>query len=183
MAVEIERKFLVVGDEWREHVQRSQRLVQGYLTPGRSPSAAEAMDGRERPLADSPGAGCSVRVRTAGESAWLNVKSAVTGIERREYEYAIPLADAECMLEEFCAAVIKKIRHYVPCAGVMFEVDEFLGDNDGLVVAEIELQSVGEEFPRPAWLGREVSDRPRYYNLHLLQHPYSRWNARERAGD
>lgn len=166
MAVEIERKFLVVGDEWREHVQRSQRLVQGYLT-----------------LADSPGAACSVRVRTGGEAAWLNVKSAVTGIERREYEYAIPLADAECMLEEFCAAVIRKIRHYVTCAGVMFEVDEFLGDNDGLVVAEIELQSLDEEFPRPAWLGREVSDLPRYYNLHLLQYPYSRWNARERAGD
>ena len=183
MAVDIERKFLVVGNEWREHVQRSRRLVQGYLTPGRSPSASEAMDGREGPLADIPGAACSVRVRTDGEAAWLSVKSAVTGIERREYEYAIPLADAECMIEEFCAAVIRKIRHYVTCAGVMFEVDEFLGDNDGLVVAEIELQSIGEDFPRPAWLGREVSNLPRYYNFHLLQYPYSHWNARERAGD
>ncbi|HET7777067.1 MAG TPA: CYTH domain protein, partial [Rudaea sp.] len=94
-----------------------------------------------------------------------------------------PLPDAERMLAEFCPAKVEKIRHYVPVGDAMFEVDEFLGDNAGLVVAELELQSPTEEFPRPSWLGPEVSDRPRYYNVHLLHHPYSRWNARERAGD
>jgi len=177
MAVEIERKFLVVGDDWRAQTQRSQRLVQGYLT------RSEVSDGRERPLPDGARAACSVRVRIGGDRAWLNIKSAIAGIERREYEYVIPLTDAERMLAEFCPLVMEKIRHHVPFAGAMFEVDEFLGDNAGLIVAELELQSPTDEFPRPSWLGLEVSDRPRYYNVHLLQHPYSRWNARERAGD
>jgi len=88
MAVEIERKFLVVGDDWRAQTQRSQRLVQGYLT------RSEVSDGRERPLPDGARAACSVRVRIGGDRAWLNIKSAIAGIERREYEYAIPLTDA-----------------------------------------------------------------------------------------
>ena len=177
MAVEIERKFLVVGDDWRAQTQRSQRLVQGYLT------RSEVSDGQERPLPDGARAACSVRVRIGGDRAWLNIKSAIAGIERREYEYAIPPADAERMIAEFCPVVVEKIRHHVPAGRAMFEVDEFLGDNAGLVVAEVELQSPTEEFPRPPWLGLEVSDRLRYYNVHLLQYPYSRWNARERAGD
>jgi adenylate cyclase len=177
MGLEIERKFLVVGEDWRMHALRSQRLVQGYLT------RSDAANGRERPSLIPTGGACSVRVRIGGDSAWLNIKSAIAGIERREYEYAIPPADAEQILAEFCPVVVEKIRHYVPHAGVTFEVDEFLGDNAGLVVAELELQSPTDEFPRPSWLGLEVSDRPRYYNVHLLQHPYSRWNARERAGD
>ena len=178
MAVEIERKFLVVGEDWREQAQRSQRLVQGYLT-----TAGGGRGRSEKPQPDGEAAACSVRVRIGGERAWLNIKSAIAGIERREYEYAIPLLDAECMLDEFCPARVEKIRHYVPCADAMFEVDEFLGDNTGLVVAELELQSQADEFPRPSWLGLEVSDRPRYYNVNLLQHPYSSWNARERAGE
>jgi len=193
MATEIERKFLVVGDDWKTQTQRSQRLVQGYLTSGSSPSVPKAIDGREGPrpnAADgrerppSPaGARCSVRVRIGGDRAWLNIKSAIAGIERREYEYAIPPPDAQRMLAEFCPTVVEKIRHHVPFAGALFEVDEFLGDNAGLLVAELELQSPTDEYPRPPWLGPEVSDRPRYYNVNLLQHPYSRWNARERAGE
>jgi adenylate cyclase len=177
MAVEIERKFLVVGDDWREQAQRSQRLVQGYLT------AASGGRGSESVQPHGTQAACSVRVRIGGDSAWLNIKSAIAGIERREYEYAIPPTDAERILAEFCPARVEKIRHYVPFSEAMFEVDEFLGDNTGLVVAELELQSQTDEFPRPSWLGREVSDRPRYYNVNLLQHPYSSWNARERAGE
>jgi len=189
MAVEIERKFLVVGDDWRAQAQRSQRLVQGYLTTLGNVSGAQADESREgsaegvRRESGVPGPTCSVRVRAGGDGAWLNIKSAIAGIERREYEYAIPLTDAELMLAEFCPGKVEKVRHYVPMAGVMFEVDEFLGDNAGLVVAELELQSLADEFPRPPWLGLEVSDRPRYYNAHLLRHPYSRWNARERAGE
>jgi adenylate cyclase len=166
MAVEIERKFLVADDGWRAAVTRSQRLVQGYLT---------------RACADGPP--CSVRIRIGAEQAWLNIKSAVAGVERREYEYAIPRPDAEQMLAEFCNRVVEKIRHYVPHAGRTFEIDEFFGDNAGLVVVELELESADERFDRPHWLGREVSDKRRYYNLHLLDHPYSRWSAAERAGD
>ena len=124
-----------------------------------------------------------MRVRIAGDLAWLNIKSAMAGIERREYEYAIPAADAEHMLGEFCDGVVGKIRHYVPYRGWTFEVDEFLGDNAGLIVAEMELEAATEPFERPPWLGREVSDKPRYYNLHLLDHPYSRWSAAERDGE
>src|SRR5580765_7447987 len=117
MAVEIERKFLVASDDWRSQSQRSQRLVQGYLT-----------------APQSGGGACSVRVRIGGDRAWLNIKSAIAGIERREYEYAIPPADAEGMIAEFCPVVVEKIRHHVPAGRAMFEVDEFLGDNAGLVV-------------------------------------------------
>jgi adenylate cyclase len=167
MATEIERKFLLTSDAWRKAVGRSQRMKQGYLT-STGASARTA---------------CSVRVRIAGDMAWLNIKSAMAGIERREYEYAIPLVDAESMLGEFCDGVVGKIRHYVPYGGRIFEVDEFLGDNAGLIVAELELEAATAQFERPAWLGREVSDKPRYYNLHLLDHPYSHWSAAERDGE
>ncbi len=164
MPTEIERKFLVTDGGWRQSCTRSQRLVQGYLT---------------RPGA----AACSVRVRIGGDSAWLGIKSAVAGVERREYEYRIPPADAEAMLAEFCAGVVEKVRHHVDHGGRTFEIDEFFGDNAGLIVAELELETADAAFDRPEWLGREVSDKPRYYNLHLLEHPYSAWSAAERAGD
>jgi adenylate cyclase len=167
MATEIERKFLVAADDWRASVTRSQRMEQGYLT-----GAGAAND-----------VACSVRVRIAGDAAWLTIKSAIAGVERREYEYAVPIADAARMLAEFCAGVVEKIRHYVPLGGRTFEVDEFLGDNAGLIVAELELDAVDASFERPTWLGREVSAVPRYYNLHLLNHPYARWSARERSGE
>lgn len=163
MATEIERKFLVADAAWRASSTHSQRLVQGYLTRAT--------------------AACSVRVRIGGEAAWLSVKSAVPGVERREYEYAIPLADAEAMLAEFCSGTVEKVRHLVDHGGRVFEIDEFFGDNAGLIVAELELEAADAAFARPAWLGREVSDKPRYYNLHLLDHPYSAWTAAERAGD
>lgn len=168
MATEIERKFLLASDAWREAVERSQRMKQGYLTRAGGSAGIAA---------------CSVRLRIAGDLAWLNIKSAVAGIERREYEYAIPAADAEKMLGEFCDGVVEKIRHYVPYRGRLFEVDEFLDDNAGLIVAELELEAATEQIEGPPWLGREVSDKPRYYNLHLLEHPYSRWSAAEREGE
>lgn len=167
MATEIERKFLLHADDWRAAIARSQRLVQGYLTRNGGPG----------------GPACSVRVRIAENSAWLNIKSAIVGVERREYEYAIPAPDADQMLAEFCSGVIEKIRHYVPYAGRTFEVDEFFADNAGLIVAELELEAADARFERPSWLGREVSDVQRYYNLHLLDYPYSRWSAAERIGE
>ena len=120
--------------------------------------------------------------RISGELAWLNIKSATLGIERAEFEYPIPLEDAAQMLSTLCDGVLEKIRHYVTVDGVLFEVDEFLGENQGLVVAEVELPSVDSPFPRPAWLGREVSAQVRYYNVNLIEHPYSSWSDAEREG-
>jgi adenylate cyclase len=170
MGVEIERKFLVASDAWRAQVARAQRMSQGYLVDSALVQARQ-------------GVRCSLRVRIAGEQAWLNIKSADLGVARQEYDYAIPVADAERMLRDFCNGVVEKTRNYVPHAGLTFEVDEFHGDNAGLIVAELELESVDQKFDKPDWLGREVSGQLRYYNLNLLEHPYSRWNEIERAGD
>ena len=164
MPVEIERKFLVTGDAWRREVTRSEPMAQGYL-------------------AGPPSSRCSVRVRVAGDAAWLNIKSATLGVERDEYEYAIPLADAERMLATLCGARVEKIRHHVKAGDHLFEVDEFVGENAGLIVAEIELSHADEPFERPAWLGREVTPHARYYNVNLPGHPYSRWSEAERAPD
>lgn len=161
MATEIERKFLVVGDGWRQSVIRSVRYRQGYLASGES---------------------SSVRVRTSDDQAWLNIKGATVGVRRHEFEYPIPTADAEEMLEELCeGALIEKTRHYVEHAGQTWEIDVFEGDNEGLVVAEIELESESQPFSRPGWLGGEVSNDTRYYNVCLASHPFKRW-GRESSG-
>jgi adenylate cyclase len=162
MAVEIERKFLIVGDAWRRAVSRTQSMAQGYL-------------------AGPPASNCSVRVRVAGDEAFLNIKSVALGVERDEYEYAIPLADAERMLATLAGRRVEKNRHHVDVDGHLFEIDEFLGDNAGLIVAELELDRADAEFPRPSWLGAEVSHLPRYYNLNLATRPYLRWTDEERA--
>ncbi|MFC5741105.1 CYTH domain-containing protein [Dyella tabacisoli] len=166
MGIEIERKFLLQSDAWRSQVQHSERMVQGYLV-----GAQAVRDGT---------ASASVRVRRAGEQAWLNIKSATLGIQRDEYEYPVPLADAEAMLSSLCKGALEKIRHHVVVDGALFEIDEFLGDNQGLIVAEIELDAPDMSYPRPAWLGREVSTLPRYYNVNLSDHPYVRWTLAER---
>lgn len=162
MPIEIERKFLLASDGWRQVVSRSEAMVQGYL-------------------AGPPAARCSVRVRVAGEAAFLNIKSLGTAIRRDEYEYAIPVDEAHRMLETLAANVVAKRRHYVGCDGHTFEIDEFEGANAGLVIAEIELAHEDAAFPRPPWLGREVSHLPRYYNLNLAVRPYAGWSESERA--
>jgi adenylate cyclase len=164
MPVEIERKFLVIGDDWRRNVSRSERMAQGYL-------------------AGPPASRCSVRVRITGGVAHLNIKSATPGIERDEYEYEIPLADAERMLGTLAGALVEKTRHHVEVDGHRFEIDEFLGDNAGLAIAEIELDRPDADFPRPSWLGREVSHLARFYNHDLATHPYARWSEEERCPD
>jgi adenylate cyclase len=162
VATEIERKFLVSGDAWRSGVSRREAMAQGYLT-------------------GPPASRCSVRVRIAGGDAFLNIKSVALGIERDEYEYAIPHDDAERMLATLAGQRVEKVRYYVDVAGHRFEIDEFLGDNAGLIVAELELDRVDAEFPRPVWLGGEVSHLPRYYNLNLATYPFARWADDERA--
>jgi adenylate cyclase len=162
MPVEIERKFLVTSDGWRRDVSRSEPMAQGYL-------------------AGPPASRCSVRVRVAGDEAWLNITSLALGVQRDEYEYAIPRADAERMLATLCGERVEKIRHHVTVGDHLFEVDEFAGENAGLVVAEVELSHADEPFERPVWLGREVTPLARYYNVNLASHPYSRWSEVERA--
>ena len=169
MGTEIERKFLVASHAWRGAVARSSRMVQGYLVPA--------------PLVVSGAVKSSSRVRIAGAAAWINIKSSTLGVERQEYEYAIPVADAEAMIAQLCDGVVEKTRHYVASGNHEFEIDEFFGANDGLVVAEVELDAADEAFERPAWLGREVSHLPRYYNLNLIDRPYATWSAAEREGN
>lgn len=160
MALEIERKFLVVDDAWRSEVVRSLEMRQGYLT-------------REAGRA-------SVRVRMEGEEARLNIKAAVVGSARAEYDYAIPPADGREILDTLCVGRLEKLRHYVERDGVTWEIDEFLGDNAGLIVAEVELESTDQVFVRPPWLGRELTDDRRYYNHHLALHPYRTWSDAQR---
>ncbi len=155
MATEIERKFLLASDDWRLEVADSRVMVQGYLFS--DPAV-------------------SVRVRIAGDSAWLNIKSGTVGIRRLEYEYDVPLEDAEQILDSLCKPpVIRKTRHLVPVGEYVFEIDEFAAENAGLVVAEVELESEGADFPSPTWLGKEVSEDARYLNSNLAKAPFTTW--------
>jgi adenylate cyclase len=155
MATEIERKFLLVGEDWRALASGKVTMLQGYLTEIGSPA--------------------SVRVRVEGDQGRLNIKQAVVGAVRAEFEYPIPLDDARRMLATLCGRRVAKTRYLVPHAGHVWEVDEFEGDNAGLVVAEIELGRVDEPFELPAWLGQEVTDEARYYNHALAEHPFRTW--------
>lgn len=166
MGIEIERKFLVVGDAWRAQATRRQRMAQGYLN-----DAASVQAGTQQ---------VSVRVRIAGGQAALNLKSRELGASRQEFEYAIPLADAEALLALCVGGVVDKTRHYVEHGTHLWEIDEFHGDNAGLVVAEIELGSEAEAFDRPSWAGVEVTDQPRYYNLALAARPFAQWTDEEK---
>lgn len=159
MAREIERKFLLCGEGWRRLATRQRRMSQAYIASG------------ER---------LSVRVRICGEEAWLNIKSGGLTAARDEFEYAIPVADARALLARAPGPVIEKTRHYVPFEGFEWEIDEFLGANGGLVVAEIELDDERQPFPRPSWVGREVTAFERYYNVKLVEHPFSEWDDTER---
>lgn len=155
MPIEIERKFLLTNDDWREEVVRSSRIRQGYL--GKIDKA-------------------SVRIRVQGEKANINVKSATLGMRRMEYEYEIPLSEAEEMLDQLCEQPqVDKTRYIVERGQHVWEIDEFYGDNDGLLVAEVELGNENEHVEKPQWLGEEVTHDPRYYNVNLIRHPYKQW--------
>ncbi len=161
MPLEIERKFLVVDESWRKEADTGIGMRQGYLSRNDKNS---------------------VRVRIAGDKASLNIKSATPGCVRREYEYPIPVAEAEELLAGLCIdEIIEKTRYHVRVGEFVFEIDVFSGTNRGLVVAEIELEDLNQDFPRPAWLGREVSDEIRYYNSQLAHYPYREWTPAERG--
>lgn len=157
MGLEIERKFLINAETWRDDVVKRVHVRQGYLA------------NTER---------CSVRAREADERGFLNLKSMTLGMNRDEYEYEIPVDEARTILDTLCTGpLIEKVRHYVPYAGHTWEIDVFEGSNAGLVLAEVELASPDEAFVRPPWLGREVTDDIRYYNVTLVEHPYSEWQT------
>ncbi len=155
MAIETERKFLVKGD-FSPYVQSAKRISQGYI------------------CADQ---GRTVRIRIAGEEGFLTIKgpSDEKFWSRYEFEQKIPLADAEELMKLCISGIIDKVRHYIPFGQHIWEVDVFHGENEGLVVAEIELSSENETFERPDWLGTEVSLDRRYYNSMLSKAPYSQW--------
>jgi adenylate cyclase len=168
MTIEIERKFLVATDAWRDQAHAVVSMAQGYLN-----DVTALVEGGQR---------ASVRVRIAGEAGFLNLKSNRLGHTRQEFDYSIPVDDARALLALCVGGLVEKRRHLVRHAGHLWEVDEFLGDNAGLVVAEIELDDAGEAFERPSWLGREVTELPRYYNLSLASRSYARWSDVERDG-
>jgi adenylate cyclase len=154
MGVEIERKFLVVSDGWR-NLGEGVLYRQGYLA---------SRDG------------ITVRVRVAGETGYLTIKGATQGISRAEYEYSIPLADATELLDTLCdRPLIEKTRYRIHWEGVLWEVDEFRGANEGLILAEVELTDAEHLIHLPDWVGQDVSDDPRYFNVSLVQYPYREW--------
>jgi adenylate cyclase len=154
MAVEIERKFLVKDDTWRG-LGQGRHYRQGYLStePDRT-----------------------VRVRTVAGKGYLTIKGKTVNATRAEYEYVIPSRDAAAMLDGLCVRpLIEKTRYRIEYQGLVWEVDEFEGENAGLVIAEVELASESQVIPLPAWVGEEVTTDPRYYNANLIANPYSRW--------
>ena len=159
MGLEIERKYLVVG-EYKHLAHNSMHLIQGYIASGKR----------------------TVRVRVSDDGAWLTIKgpSLNGGLSRYEWEKEIDVKEAMELLQLAEGAVIDKVRYYVDYEGHTIEVDEFYGDNEGLVMAEIELQSEDERVVLPKWLGREVTGEKRFYNSHLRTHPYCEWLEEER---
>lgn len=154
MALEIERKFLPIDESWRDQVERSVAMHQAYLG----------------------GDGVSVRIRIAGDTALINIKQNRLGLAREEFEYPVPMADGLRMMELAGGGSVSKTRHYLRYGGLLWEIDEFSGANAGLIVAEVELESEHQSIERPDWVGREVTDEVRYYNVALAQYPFNSWN-------
>ncbi len=154
MATETERKFLVNADKWAEVIRDTHTIDQGYIV-----NRAKK----------------TVRVRTYDEKGFITIKGKTKGITRPEFEYEIPLQDAKYLLSNFCNATIKKLRHKVNYHNNLWEVDEFLGQNKGLLMAEIELTTEDQKFDSPGWLTEEVTHDERYYNAYLVRHPFTRW--------
>ncbi len=153
MGIEIERKFRVKKDTWRN--VKGTRYCQGYLNSA-----------KER----------NVRVRTMEDKAYLTIKGIAIGASRMEFEYEIPLQDANELLGICEKPLIEKTRYKVLEGGFIWEVDEFFRENQGLIVAEVELESEDQEFPKPDWVGEEVTGDPRYFNSNLIKNPYTNWS-------
>ncbi len=154
MGLEIERKFLLKNDDWRTLTQ-GKEYRQGYLSSV-----------KER----------TVRIRTIEDKGFLTIKGVSQGAARAEYEYIIPVDEAKAMLDTLCEKpLIEKKRFKIPYQGLIWEVDEFFGENEGLIVAEAELVSETQTFIKPEWIGEEVTYDSRYFNANLVHHPFSKW--------
>lgn len=154
MGHEIEKKFLVTNDDWRK-LGEGKDYCQGYLSSGSGPT---------------------LRIRTIGKRGIITVKGPTENGGRLEFEYDIPYADAKEMLAKLChKPLIEKTRYKIKQDNFIWEVDEFKGDNAGLIFAEIELESIDQHFDIPPWIGKEVTDDPRYYNANLVSNPFSKW--------
>lgn len=155
MNLEIERKFLVIGDKWRNLAQ-GVPYRQGYIAT----------------LENST----SVRVRVAGEQGYLTIKGKTENRGRAEFEYSIPLEDAQSLIDTVCdRPLIEKKRYKIPIGEMIWEIDEFAGDNEGLIIAEVELTDANQAIELPEWIGDEVTDDYRYYNVNLAKSPYKHW--------
>lgn len=154
MATEIERKFLVKNNTWKDLAKKKTKIQQAYLN----------LD-KER----------TVRIRIIGDEAFITVKGQNYGVVRKEFEYPIPIEDAEAMMLLCHKPFIEKIRYEIPLNNHIWEVDEFFGDNEGLIVAEIELNDENEAFEIPGFIGKEVSEDIKYFNASLIQLPFSKW--------
>lgn len=152
MAIEIERKFLVTSEDWK--IGPPTLFRQGYLSHDKHRT---------------------VRIRIAGDEAMITVKGLTVGMRRAEYEYSIPITDAEDMLNLCEAPLIEKNRWFIKVRNSLWEVDEFMGENQGLVVAEIELDDESQSFDMPPWAGKEITDDARYYNSNLSIRPFKSW--------
>jgi adenylate cyclase len=161
MSFEIERKFLVRGDDWRRLVSSETTIRQAYLSSsGKS----------------------STRVRIRGDgTATLTIKSRPADLRRLELEYPIPVLQAEALMQLREGSVIEKTRHTVPYGGLIWEIDVFSGENLGLIIAEVELGEVNQPIDMPPWIGREVTAQPQYYNSFLVQQPFSSWSMRAQS--
>lgn len=152
--IEIERRFLLCNDSWRKSVCETLLLQQGYLSVEKDRT---------------------IRVRISGNRAWLTLKGHLSPISRHEFEYEIPLNDAQTMLASMCPFKVEKQRHIVDYQGFTFEIDEFFGENAPLILCELELVSETAEYPRPDWLGEEITSDGRFSNAYLSKHPFSTW--------
>ncbi len=154
MSIEIERKFLITGSDWQQGPQPSQ-YRQGYI------------------FAEEKGV---VRVRIIDQKGYLAIKSAPVGLKRHEYEYEIPFSDANAMLDGLCENyIVEKMRYKLKYSDHIWEIDKFTGCNEGLIIAEIELSDENESFERPPWIGKEVTQDPKYHNSNLSKKPYCQW--------
>ena len=153
--LEIERRFLLRDDSWREHASAPQVLQPGYISVEKE---------------------CTIRVRVAGHRACLPLKGYISDVSRHEFEYEIPLADAQTMLATVCPFKIEKHRYMVEYEGFVFEIDEFFGDNAPLIVAELELPSEDTAYAKPDWLGEEITSDGRFTNAYLSKHPFGSWS-------
>ncbi len=156
--IEIERRFLLADNSWKTLAGAPRLMSQGYLSVE-----------KER----------TIRVRIVGNRAWLTLKGYISDVSRSEFEYEIPLTDAQTMLATMCPFRLEKNRYEIKHEGFLFEIDEYFGDNAPLVVAELELPSEHTVFPRPSWLGEEITANGRYTNAYLSKHPYSVWGTEE----